>query len=130
MSTVSIFVGIDVSQASLDLALRPHGERWPVPNADPGIARILARLTPLSPPRIVVEATEGLEIPLTGVLAAAGLSRWSSSPLARCETSRKPWGNSPSRMPSMRPSSPTLPKRCVLSLGYCRMPRRRPSGRC
>ncbi len=72
MTNVPVFVGIDVSKAQLDLALRP-GEGCSVPHDEAGIAGIVDRLRVLSPTLIVLEATGGLELPLTGALAAAGL---------------------------------------------------------
>ena len=72
MTTESVFVGIDVSKAQLDIALRPEG-RFAVPNDEAGIARILAHLRAVPPALVVLEATGGLEIPLTGALAAAGM---------------------------------------------------------
>lgn len=67
-----IFVGIDVSKAQLDVALRPPG-RFVVPNDDAGIAQLLERLKATSPTLIILEATGGIELPLTGALATAGL---------------------------------------------------------
>lgn len=67
-----IFVGIDVSKAQLDVALRPTG-RFVVSNDDSGIAELLERLKASSPTLIVLEATGGMELPLTGALAAVGL---------------------------------------------------------
>ena len=72
MTHTSVFVGIDVSKAQLDLALRPGG-RFSAPNTEAGIAHVLTRLQALSPTLIVMEATGGLELPLTGALAAAGM---------------------------------------------------------
>lgn len=66
-----VFVGIDVSKAQLDVAVRPDG-RFTVPNDDAGIAQVLARLSAGPPTRVVVEATGGFEMPLAGALAAAG----------------------------------------------------------
>jgi transposase len=68
-----VFVGIDVSQASLDIALRPTGEAWQVAHDDAGIASVVARLHGVAPTVVILEATGGLELPLTGALAAAGL---------------------------------------------------------
>ncbi len=73
MTSAPVFVGIDVSKDRLDVALRPLADGWSVPNADPGIASLVDRLRPLTPALIVLEATGGLELPLTGALAAAGL---------------------------------------------------------
>lgn len=72
MTPTQVFVGIDVSKAQLDMALRPEG-RFSVPNNEAGCAQILERLRAVSPMLVVLEATGGLEIPLTGVLAAAGV---------------------------------------------------------
>lgn len=72
MTQPRIFVGIDVSKAQLDVALRPDG-RFAVPNDEPGIAQLLTRLKAIPPMLIVLEATGGVELPLTGALAAAGL---------------------------------------------------------
>ena len=72
MSQTAVFVGIDVSKAQLDVALRPTG-RLTVPNDETGYAQVLGRLRAVSPTLIVLEATGGIELPVTGVLAAAGL---------------------------------------------------------
>lgn len=72
MTQPVLFVGIDVSKAQLDVALRPTG-RFVVPNDDSGIAQLIERLKVTSPTLIVLEATGGIELPLTGALAAAGL---------------------------------------------------------
>jgi transposase len=69
----SIFVGIDVAKAHLDIALRPTAEGWRVANDDPGITPLVARLRDLQPVLIVLEATGGLEVPVTAALTAAGL---------------------------------------------------------
>jgi transposase len=62
-------VGIDVSQSQLDVAVRP-GARFSVSNDETGRATVAAQLRRLAPVLIVLEATGGLEVPLTGVLAA------------------------------------------------------------
>jgi transposase len=73
MTPSTIFVGIDVAKDRLDLAWRPTGERWAAPNTERGIRSICRRLRTPAPALIVLEATGGLELPLTGALAAAGL---------------------------------------------------------
>ena len=73
MSDVPCFVGIDVAKAQLDIALRPSGERWAVPNEASGVALLVDRVQPLKPTRIVLEATGGLERAVTSALATAGL---------------------------------------------------------
>ena len=67
-----VFVGIDVSKAQLDVALRPTG-RFSAANTEAGIAEVLTRLQAVLPTLVVMEATGGLEIPLTEALAAAGM---------------------------------------------------------
>ncbi len=73
MTAPTVFVGIDVSKARLDVACRPSGTHWAVANDPSGLARLVDRLRGLSPTLIVLEATGGLELPPTGTLAAAGL---------------------------------------------------------
>lgn len=69
---VGVFVGIDVSKAQLDVALRPE-TRWAVPNEATGIATAIARLQMIGPTLIVLEATGGMERPLVRALVAAAL---------------------------------------------------------
>jgi len=73
MVAVPCFVGMDVAKAQLDIALRPTGERWAVPNDASGIAPLVDRLQALHPTLIVLEATGGLERAATAAVAAAGL---------------------------------------------------------
>jgi transposase len=73
MSDPQVFVGIDVSKAQLDVALRPTDACWHVTNDEAGIAGLIERLRTLQPTLIVLEATGGLEVPVTGALAEAGL---------------------------------------------------------
>jgi transposase len=73
MSDVPCFVGIDVAKAQLDIALRPSGERWAVPNDASGVALLVDRVQTLKPTLIVLEATGGLERAVTSALATAGL---------------------------------------------------------
>ena len=73
MQTPSVFVGIDVSKIRLDMAMRPAGEPLSVPYDARGISTVIARLSQISPTRIVVEATGGLERPLLRALVDAAL---------------------------------------------------------
>lgn len=73
MSTQETFVGIDVSKATLDVHVRPSGQASQHPNDPDGIAALVARLLPLAPAGVVLEATGGYEIPAACALAAAGL---------------------------------------------------------
>lgn len=73
MADPTCFVGIDVSKATLDLAVRPTGERWQVPNDDPALPELVVRLRARAPTRLVLEATGGYEHAVVAALAAAGL---------------------------------------------------------
>ena len=68
-----VFVGIDVAKASLDVAVHPTTERWTLAYTEREVAGLVTRLTGLHPALVVLEATGGLEGPLVGALAAAGL---------------------------------------------------------
>jgi transposase len=74
MSNPELFVGIDVSKATLDVHVRPSGQASQHRNDPDGIAALIARLVPLAPAGVVLEATGGYEVPLACALAAAGLS--------------------------------------------------------
>ena len=73
MSVMPCFVGIDVATAQLDIALRPSGERWAVPNDASGVMTLVDRVQALHPTLMVLEATGGLERAVTSALATAGL---------------------------------------------------------
>lgn len=73
MTHAPVCVGIDVSKAQLEVALRPSADRWTVPHDEAGLTALVARLRGVSPALIVLEATGGLEGALTGALVAAGL---------------------------------------------------------
>jgi Transposase len=67
------FIGIDVSKARLDVALRRRDESFTVANNQRGIAALVKRLKKLCVRRIVLEASGGYEIAVACDLAAAGL---------------------------------------------------------
>jgi transposase len=73
MSHAPCCVGIAVATAQREMALRPAGERWTVPNDAGGVVTRVERLPPLHPPLMVLEATGGLERVVTAALATAGL---------------------------------------------------------
>jgi transposase len=72
MDTAPTFVGIDVSKAHLDSAIRP-GTKTAArdPNDLAGITALVSRLEQLAPTLVVVEATGGLELPLVAALQVA-----------------------------------------------------------
>jgi transposase len=69
----AIVLGIDVSKAQLDVALRPGVESFSVVNHQRGIAAPIKQLKKLSVSRIVLEASGGYESAAASELAAAGL---------------------------------------------------------
>jgi transposase len=64
---------MDVSKARRDTALRPDGRTFADANDPDGIAALVARLAPLKPALLVLEATGGYERPLAAALPVAGL---------------------------------------------------------
>jgi transposase len=67
------FIGIDVSKAKLDVSI-DGGEHLIVEQTEGGLAELTARLAPLSPALVVMEATGGLEALPAAALAAAGMA--------------------------------------------------------
>lgn len=59
--TQQFFVGIDVSKVTLDVCILPTGEAFQISNDAAGIGELLKKLQPLSPERVVMEATGGYE---------------------------------------------------------------------
>ena len=53
----AIVVGIDVSKDRLDVAVRPSGEVFAVARDADGIDGLIARIAPLCPTAVAVEAT-------------------------------------------------------------------------
>ena len=68
-----LFVGIDVSKATLDVAVLPTGEAWTSPNDPDGIADLAARVAVLGPALVVLEATGRYEAACAAALATAGV---------------------------------------------------------
>ena len=66
-------VGIDVSQATLDVAVYPSGEQWRTTNDEAGIGQLVERLSALRPALIVLEATAGYEALVLATLGSADL---------------------------------------------------------
>ena len=121
------FVGIDVSKAQLDVAVRPTGKRWTLPYDQTGIEGLIPQIVDLEPALVLLEATGGLELPLVAALAAAAL------PVvvvhARSGTSPRP----PERWPRptlwTRGSWPISPTPSVLRCAPSRTPKSRSSTR-
>ena len=66
-------VGIDVSKARLDVAVIPEAAAFSESNDEAGIEALLARLRPLDPGLVVMEATGGYETPAAMAISAAGM---------------------------------------------------------
>ena len=73
MEQESIFVGIDVAKAQLDVAVRPADDRWEVSHNDAGIGQLVSQLKSLEPVMVLVEASGGLELHLVSALATEEL---------------------------------------------------------
>lgn len=73
MTSPPHYVGIDVAQAHLAVAVRPSGEQWRTATTEPAVADLVTRLQAVAPTLVVLEATGGLELPVVAALAAAGL---------------------------------------------------------
>jgi transposase len=69
----AIVVGIDVSKDRLDVAIRPSGAAFAVTRTTVGLRELAARLVPLAPKAVGLEATGGYETVVAASLAAVGL---------------------------------------------------------
>ena len=69
-----VYVGIDVSKATLDVAVLPTREAWQVTNDPAGIDALVTRVTALSPALVVLEATGRYEAPCAASLASVGVA--------------------------------------------------------
>ena len=72
MTSEPVYVGMDVSKATLDICVS-DGEAWQTPNDDRAMKELCARVTALHPTLIVLEATGGYELRAAAALAATGL---------------------------------------------------------
>ncbi len=68
----AVYVGIDISQDQLDVALH-SGESWEEKHTALGIEQLVQRFQEIAPALIVMEATGGLERDLAAALGAARL---------------------------------------------------------
>lgn len=73
----TLFIGIDVSKDTLEVACLPSGQSFRVPNTPQGHRKLLETLLPLAVRatdiRAVLESTGGLELPAAIALEEAGL---------------------------------------------------------
>lgn len=73
MNPQEFFIGIDVSKDTLDVAVRPTGEKMVFANTEDGLVMMTDFIKPFSPRLVVLEATGGWERSAVGALAAKGL---------------------------------------------------------
>jgi transposase len=73
LEVTPIFVGIDVSKAQLDVAIRPTGKRESVSNDKAAIKALVKRLGKVGPAWIVLEASGGFERQVMHALVCAEL---------------------------------------------------------
>lgn len=64
------FIGIDVSQAHLDVNVVPDGQAAQFVNDEAGVAQLVKFLKPINPTLIVLESTGGLETLAISILSA------------------------------------------------------------
>lgn len=69
----AVFVGIDVSKDTLQVAVVPSGDQWTSPQAPNALDQLVTRLQAVHPTTIVIEATGGYERALVAACAAAHL---------------------------------------------------------
>lgn len=76
----NITIGIDVSQASLDVFVRPLGQRLQADNNPAAIRQLVKQLAQYRPERIVIEATGRLEMAFVSAATLAALPLVVSDP--------------------------------------------------
>jgi transposase len=69
-----VFVGIDVSSQTLEVAVSERPETWQVANDSGGIDQLVQQLQALGPALVVLEATGGYEFEAACALQAVGLA--------------------------------------------------------
>ena len=74
------YVGIDVSKATLDVAILPTGEHLIVSNDEAGIDELLGKLAEVSDALVVLEASGGFERPVAAALATSGVALFVVNP--------------------------------------------------
>ena len=68
-----VYVGIDVSKATLDAAVLPTGEAWQAANDHAGIDGLVERVIAVGPALVVLEATGRYGAPCAAALASVGV---------------------------------------------------------
>ena len=73
LEDVSVFIGIDVSKAQLDICVRPLARRESLANDEVGVRTLVKEVRELQPALIVLEATGGVERQVVRALASEEL---------------------------------------------------------
>jgi transposase len=73
MESTGIYVGVDVSKDTLDIAVHPRQQAKSFKNNDVGIIGAATYIEGLAPALVVMEATGGLEMSLAAALVASGI---------------------------------------------------------
>ncbi len=81
MNQAETFVGIDISQANLDMAVIPSGEAGSYSNDYAGISALVKRMKAIAPALVVMEASGGFEVSLVAALVEAELPVVLENPL-------------------------------------------------
>lgn len=64
-----IYVGIDVSKDTMEVAVHGEKHHWSFSSDEAGISKIVSKFMEISPELVVLEATGGFEVPLAAELA-------------------------------------------------------------
>jgi len=68
-----VVAGVDVKSTGIQAVVRPSGEQWNANVDDPGMSKTADVLSSIQPEIIVMESQGGIELPVAGILATAGL---------------------------------------------------------
>ena len=74
------YVGIDVANAQVDIAVRPTGQRWVVSYEDTGVGELVFQMEYLDPALVLLEAPGGLGLPLVAAPGSCGAARCGRQP--------------------------------------------------
>lgn len=70
----AVFIGIDVSSQTLEIASSGQAKTWQITNDTSGIEQLVSQVSALAPELIVIEATGGYEFEAACALQAEGLA--------------------------------------------------------
>jgi len=68
-----VFAGLDIDRGTVQVAVRPAGQKWFANTSDSGIGEIANVLASVQPEIIVLETQGGVELPVAGTFAVTGL---------------------------------------------------------